>query len=128
MTFYLYLRFYVLQISKNKLVPPSTAVVYLGKLIDTMKKTVSIPQDMVSEIQNTSITWGNKTECTKTQLQALLGNLGEKPYRENPYRRKTLHFWMAVEKSPKPFWQTVEKSPTLISQTMKKSSTTLKIQ
>ena len=48
-------------------------------------------------------------------------NLGEKTYREQPYRRQALQFLTPEEKSPKPLRQTVEKSPTTFFQTMEKA-------
>ena len=64
-----------LEVSKNKLVPPSTEVVCLGILINTVHKTISIPPEKLQEIKNMCNTWKDKKSCTKTQLQSLLGSL-----------------------------------------------------
>ena len=40
-----------LQVSKKKLVPPSTEVVCLGILINTVHKTISIPPEKLQEIK-----------------------------------------------------------------------------
>ena len=57
-----------LQISKSKLVNPFTAVVCLNILLDTVSKTISIPQEKLLEIKNLCKNWKGKTVCTKNQL------------------------------------------------------------
>ena len=64
-----------LQISANNLFPPSTTMICLGILIDTLKKTISILQDKLSEIQTTCKSWNYKTVCTKNQSQSFTGSL-----------------------------------------------------
>ena len=57
-----------MEISINKLVPPSTAVVCLDILI-------SIPDKKLSKIVQICQSWKDKTACTKQHLQSLLGSL-----------------------------------------------------
>ena len=64
-----------LTVSEKKLVPPSTQVVCLGVLIDTVKGTVSIPPEKLRQISDMVKEWLNKRTCTKRQLQSLLGSL-----------------------------------------------------
>ena len=60
-----------LEVSQKKLVPPSTEVVCLGILINTVNKTISIPSEKLQEIKDMCETWKH----TRTQLQSLLGSL-----------------------------------------------------
>ena len=62
-----------LEISQKKLVPPSTSVVYLGIHIDTINRTLSIPDQKLAEIVGICKSWVSKTYCSKRQ--SLLGSL-----------------------------------------------------
>ena len=64
-----------LTVSEKKLVPPSTQVVCLSVLIDTVKGTVSIPSEKLHQINDMVKEWLTKKTCTKRQLQSLLGSL-----------------------------------------------------
>ena len=64
-----------LDISENKLVAPSTSVVCLGILVDSVNQTISIPKEKLAEIVKLCNTWTDKTSCTKSHLQSLLGSL-----------------------------------------------------
>ena len=64
-----------LDISSKKLVPPSTSVVCLGILINTIDRTISIPPSKLQDIANMCKNWTTKTYCSKNQLQSLLGSL-----------------------------------------------------
>ena len=64
-----------LDISHKKLVSPSTSVVCLGIRIDTVNRTLSIPDTKLKEIVNICKSWVSKTYCSKRQLQSLLGTL-----------------------------------------------------
>ena len=64
-----------LDISKEKLVPPTTSLICLGIQVDVVQKTISIPQDKLYQIHNDCKTWVGRTTCTKRQLQSLLGSL-----------------------------------------------------
>ena len=59
----------------KKLVPPSTIVTCLGIQIDTVKRTLSIPEGKLQEITNLCKNWVSKTYCSKKDLQSLLGSL-----------------------------------------------------
>ena len=62
-------------ISEKKVVQPATKVTCLGVDIDTVEFTVFITPDKVREILLECESWVNRSECTKKQLQSLLGKL-----------------------------------------------------
>ena len=62
-------------ISEKKVVQPPTKVTCLGVDIDTIEFTVSITPDKVKEILAEYESWVDRDECTKKQLQSLLGKL-----------------------------------------------------
>ena len=64
-----------LDISQKTLNPPSTKVTCLGIVFSTIKRTISIPQDKLSEIVRLYEHWKHKSTCSKNQLQSLLGSL-----------------------------------------------------
>ena len=64
-----------LDISHRKLVPPDTVAVCLGVEINTIKSTVSIPVDKLTQVVTLVNEWLPKTSCSRRQLQSLLGNL-----------------------------------------------------
>ena len=64
-----------LEISQSKLVSPSTSVVCLGIQVNTVAHTLSIPDEKLAEIKQLCEQWVHKKNCTKNQLQSLLGSL-----------------------------------------------------
>ena len=64
-----------LEVSHHKTITPSTQVICLGILVDTTNFTLSIPDKKLSEIRSIIALWKDKTYCSKTQLQSLLGSL-----------------------------------------------------
>ena len=62
-------------ISEKKVVTPATKVTCLGVDIDTEQFTVSIPPEKTVEILTECKAWVDKEQCTKRQLQSLLGKL-----------------------------------------------------
>ena len=64
-----------LDISRKKLVAPSTTVTCLGIQIDTATRTLSIPHTKLQEIISMCKAWVTKTYCSKKDLQSLLGSL-----------------------------------------------------
>ena len=59
----------------KKLVAPSTSVTCLGIQIDTVKRTLSLPEGKLQEIVDLCKNWASKTYCSKKDLQSLLGSL-----------------------------------------------------
>ena len=64
-----------LDISKKKLCPPSAKAVCLGIEIDTVTRTISVPQEKLQRIRHMVDAWGNRRFCSVRQLQSLLGHL-----------------------------------------------------
>ena len=64
-----------LEISKSKLVEPSTQVVCLGILVDTVNRTISVPPEKLQDIRHICKSWVHRKTCTKNQYQSLLGSL-----------------------------------------------------
>ena len=63
-----------LEISIEKLVPPSTPVPVLGILIDSAQKRISIPPEKLAEIIELRADWETKKYCGMRDLQSLLGS------------------------------------------------------
>ena len=64
-----------LDISHKKLCPPSTKVICLGILFDTIHRTISIPDSKLQEICTVCNLWSDKRMVNKSDLQSLLGLL-----------------------------------------------------
>ena len=64
-----------LEISVAKLIQPTTKAVCLGIEINTVTRTLSIPQDKLNEIRDICLAYVSKTKVTKPQFQSLLGSL-----------------------------------------------------
>ena len=64
-----------LEVNQSKLVPPSTQVICLGILVDTVQKTLSTPEDKLKDTINMVDNWQGRKKCTRNQFQSLLGSL-----------------------------------------------------
>ena len=64
-----------LDISRKKLVYPSTQDSCLGVIIKTQNFTLSVPDENLAEIKQVCSQWKNKAHCNKRDLQSLLGRL-----------------------------------------------------
>ena len=64
-----------LTVTENKLVQSSTCINCLGVLVDTKNFTLAIPAEKLQQILDLCIAWHHKDNCTKCQLQSLLGSL-----------------------------------------------------
>ena len=64
-----------LDVSQKNLCPPSKMAVCLGVEIDTVKCTISVPEDKLQRIRHMVDAWGNRHFCSIRQLQILLGHL-----------------------------------------------------
>ena len=62
------------EVSQKKLVHPSTVINCLGILVDTKNFILAIPDEKLQEILQLCLTWRH-SNCTKKQLQSLLGSL-----------------------------------------------------
>ena len=61
--------------SLKKAEPPTTCITYLGVEFDSIKMTMSVPPDKITEIKAEIGMWVRKTTITKRDLQSLLGKL-----------------------------------------------------
>ena len=64
-----------LDVSVKKLVAPCTKVTCLGVDIDTVDRTIAIPEDKMHCIEGMLHDWQLKAFVSRQQLQSLLGNL-----------------------------------------------------
>ena len=64
-----------LEESKAKEHKPSTSMPYLGVQFDSVKMTMSVPPEKMSEVREEINVWKKKTTGTKKSLQKLLGRL-----------------------------------------------------
>ena len=64
-----------LEVSQSKLVAPTSCAVCLGIEINTVDRTLKIPQQKLQEIHNICKKFASKSTVTKNQLQSLLGSL-----------------------------------------------------
>ncbi len=62
-------------VAVHKTEGPSTALVFLGILIDTVKMEIRLPADKLARLQLLINQWSAKTVCTKRDLLLLLGYL-----------------------------------------------------
>lgn len=59
----------------SKAVPPSTKVIVLGVLFDTITMTLNVTQERLDEILQILPLWLNKYKATRVEIQRLLGKL-----------------------------------------------------
>ena len=63
------------EISMEKLVPPTMRLEFLGIIFDTMKMTMEISQDKMSNIQQELQRWLLKTSARRREVESLIGKL-----------------------------------------------------
>ena len=61
--------------SVGKCCPPSTKMVFLGVLFDTLDMTLSITPERLIEIKSLLQLWSSKTHATKKEVQSIIGKL-----------------------------------------------------
>ena len=64
-----------LEESVKKAEPPTTCMTYLGVQFDSLKMTMSVPPEKVTEVKAEIGLWTRKTSINKKGLQSLLGKL-----------------------------------------------------
>ena len=64
-----------LSMEPSKSVGPTTSLVFLGILIDTVEEELRLPQDKLSELQTTIAQWRGWKACRKPELLSLIGLL-----------------------------------------------------
>ena len=61
--------------SVDKACPPSTKMVFLGVLFDTIQMTMSVPAEKIQELRVELDHWVKKTTAVRRDLQSILGKL-----------------------------------------------------
>ena len=64
-----------LPVASQKVVGPTSSIVFLGILIDSVRQEVRLPDDKLARLRQELRTWGDKRAATKRQLQSLIGLL-----------------------------------------------------
>ena len=64
-----------LPMEPSKSVGPTTLLVFLGILIDTVEGELRLPQDKLSQLQATISQWRDRKACRKRELLSLIGSL-----------------------------------------------------
>ena len=64
-----------LEINWDKVEPPNQKITFLGVLIDTCSRTLSLPDDKLSDTKNLVKLWLTKKRATKKELQQFIGKL-----------------------------------------------------
>ena len=59
----------------EKIIGPTTALVFLGILIDTSEMCAKLPTDKLSELLSSLAFWESRKKCTKRELLSLIGKL-----------------------------------------------------
>ena len=62
-------------IAEDKLIGPTTNLIFTGIAIDTQQFLISIPQEKVQEVMEQMPKWCKRRTCTQVQLQSLTGKL-----------------------------------------------------
>ena len=62
-------------VASDKLLGPTTNLVYLGITIDTVSMTISIPPEKTREMLATLPKWCSRRTCTKADLLSIIGKL-----------------------------------------------------
>ena len=62
-------------INWDKVVFPCQRLTFLGVLIDSVNRTVALPEDKLQNLRELLLTWSTKKRATKLQLQQLIGKL-----------------------------------------------------
>ncbi|XP_070571747.1 uncharacterized protein [Ptychodera flava] len=61
--------------SVEKAVPPTTSLVFLGILINTLTMSLEVTPDRLHDIEVELGQWGNKRRATRKEIQSLIGKL-----------------------------------------------------
>ena len=62
-------------VADDKLVGPSTALTFIGIMIDTNSFSLSIPAEKIQEVASQMPKWCDRRTCKQVQLQSLVGKL-----------------------------------------------------
>ena len=59
--------------AQHKVCRPSTRMVWLGIIFDSIAMTMAIPADKLTEVMDIFRSWENRTRATRNEMQSLLG-------------------------------------------------------
>lgn len=62
-------------IAEHKRAGPTTCLVFLGIIIDTLVGELRLPADKLQRLRDLFDTWGNKKACYRKELESLIGLL-----------------------------------------------------
>ena len=62
-------------IAEDKLEGPTTIIVYLDTVIDSIKQQIRLPLDKYNELSSLLEQWQRRKKCTKWELLSLIGKL-----------------------------------------------------
>ena len=74
-------------VAQHKCMGPTTYLVFLGILIDTQKMEISLPEQKLARLKEIIVTWRDRKDCTKRELQSLIGHLQHAATVVRPGRR-----------------------------------------
>ena len=61
--------------AEHKAVPPSTHMIFLGVMIDTVDMTISVPPDKYQDIHTVLQRWRSKFTASRKEVQSIIGTL-----------------------------------------------------
>ena len=64
-----------LPVAPQKVVGPSTSIVFLGILIDSARQEIRLPEEKLARLRLELRAWGDRRSASKRQLQSLIGLL-----------------------------------------------------
>lgn len=64
-----------LPLELSKSVGPTTQLVFLGIVVDSMEGELRLPQEKLSQLQDTLVQWRGRKACRKRELLSLIGSL-----------------------------------------------------
>ena len=74
-------------VAVHKCMGPTTYLVFLGILIDTHKMEISLPEENLEQLKEILAAWKDRKDCTKRELQSLIGHLQHAATVVRPGRR-----------------------------------------
>ena len=63
-------------LATDKIEGPSTILIYLGIIINSLKMTIEVPDEKLIDANTLLRKWKKRRTCTKRQLKSLIGKLG----------------------------------------------------
>ena len=74
-------------VAAHKCTGPTTCLVFLGILIDTVKMEISLPKEKLERLKRILGDWRTKKTCTQRELESLIGHLQHAAKVVRPGRR-----------------------------------------